>query len=164
MLHLTYGGLTAFRGCPKRHAISTLMSRNSPLVSVVLKIRITFNSTVINSYLFKKQNSYRVSVTHTRDVLARCSIFHCKRSLVDHFPSSWCDHMTSQQSVSLLITQYLHQPVNLGVRSCSAVSGERELSYLVSYALEIHKRTDFSRVGEDFSWRVFFTSVYTELN
>ena len=78
-----------------------------------------------------------MSVTHTRDVLARRAILHCKRSLVDHFPSSWCDHMTSQQSVSLLIAQYLHQPVNLRVRSCSAVSGEGELSNLVSYALKV---------------------------
>ena len=87
-----------------------------------------------------------MSVTHTRDVLARCPILHCKRSLVDHFPSSWCNHVTSQQSVSLLVTQYLHQPVNLGVRSCSAVSGERELSNLVSHALEIRQRTDLSSV------------------
>lgn len=77
-----------------------------------------------------------MSVTNTRDVLTRRAILHCKRSLVDHFPSSWCDHMTSQQSVSLLITQYLYQPIDLGVRSCSAVGGERELSNLVSYALK----------------------------
>lgn len=92
-----------------------------------------------------------MSVTHTRDVLARCPILHCKRSLVDHFSSSWCDHMTSQQSVSLLITQYFHQPVNFGVRSCSTVSGERKLSNLVGHALEIHKGTDFSSAEEDFN-------------
>ena len=87
--------------------------------------------------------SYRVSVTHSRDVLARRPIFHCERSLVDHFTSSWCDHVTSQEPVSFLVTQYLHESIDLGVRSCTAVRGKGELSNLVSHALKSYKRPEF---------------------
>ena len=88
-------------------------------------------------------NSYRVSVADSRDVLARRPILHCKRSFVDHLAGRGCDHVASQKPVCLLVTQYLHQSIDLGVCSCTAVSGERELSNLVSNALKSDNRFEF---------------------
>ena len=83
-----------------------------------------------------KNGSYWVSMTHARDVLARCPIFHCKCGFVDQFSSSGRDHVTSQKAVSLLVRQHFHNTINLGVCSSAAVCGQRELSNLVRNPLK----------------------------
>lgn len=75
-------------------------------------------------------------MTHARDVLARCSIFHCKCGFVDQFSSSGRDHVTSQEAVGLLVRHDFHNTIYLGVCSRAAVCGERELSNLVRNALK----------------------------
>lgn len=77
-----------------------------------------------------------MSVAHTRDVLARCPILHRKRSLIDHLPSSRCNHVASQEAVCLLVTQNLHHSIDIGICSCTTICGKRELSNLVSYTLK----------------------------
>lgn len=75
-------------------------------------------------------------MTHARNVLARCPIFHCKCGFVDQFSSSGRDHVTSQKAVSLLVRQHFHNTIYFGVCSSAAVCGERELSNLVRNALK----------------------------
>ena len=99
-------------------------------------------------------NPYRMCMTHSCDVLTRRPILHCKSSLVDHFSSNWCDHMASQQSVSLLIAENLHQSVNLGVCSRSAVGWERKLANLIGHTLKSKRRERFLNLRQ--SW---FTSI-----
>ena len=98
-----------------------------------LKDKLTKSSVLSLSF---KSGSYRVSMTHTRDVLARCPIFHCKCGFVDQFSSSGRDHVTSQKAVSLLVRQHFHNTINLGVCSSAAVCGQRELSNLVRNPLK----------------------------
>ena len=83
-----------------------------------------------------KNGSYWVSMTHARDVLARCPIFHCKCRFVYQFSSSGRDHVTSQKAVSLFVRQDFHNTIYLGVCSRAAVCRERELSNLVRNALK----------------------------
>lgn len=91
-------------------------------------------------------------MTHARDVLARCPIFHCKCGFVDQFSSSGRDHVTTEKAVSLLVRQHFHNTIYLGVCSSAAICGERKLSNLVRNALKNdNKRNGVRSVGKRFT-------------